>query len=79
MRRYPGTSADLLIGNEAVDLVSERIDLAIRITNQLDPNVIARPLGQCDSVVCASPAYLAVHGTPSRPQELLAHNCLTYS
>ncbi len=70
LQRYPGTSADLLIGNEAVDLVSERIDLAIRITNQLDPNVIARPLGQCASVVCAAPAYLAVHGTPSRPQEL---------
>ncbi|TRN75799.1 LysR family transcriptional regulator [Pseudomonas syringae] len=79
LQRYPDTSADLIIGNEAVDLVSERIDLAIRITNQLDPNVIARPLGQCASVVCASPAYLAVHGTPSRPQELSAHNCLTYS
>nr|WP_244618945.1 substrate binding domain-containing protein [Pseudomonas syringae] len=36
-------------------------------------------MGQCASVVCASPAYLAVHGTPSRPQELSAHNCLTYS
>ncbi|KPC27752.1 Regulatory protein [Pseudomonas syringae pv. cilantro] len=79
LQRYPGTSADLHIGNETVDLVSERIDLAIRITNQLDPNLIARPLGHCNSVVCAAPAYLAAHGTPSRPQELNSHNCLTYS
>ncbi|WP_206019464.1 substrate binding domain-containing protein, partial [Pseudomonas viridiflava] len=70
LQRYPGTSVDLLIGNQAVDLVGERIDLAIRITNQLDPNLIARPLGTCDSVVCASPDYLATHGTPLRPQEL---------
>ncbi|MGN2430795.1 LysR family transcriptional regulator [Pseudomonas syringae] len=79
LQRYSGTSVDLHIGNEAVDLVGERIDLAIRITNQLDPNLIARPLGHCNSVVCAAPAYLAAHGTPSRPQELSAHNCLTYS
>ncbi|WP_241089263.1 LysR family transcriptional regulator [Pseudomonas viridiflava] len=79
LQRYPGTSVDLLIGNQAVDLVGERIDLAIRITNQLDPNLIARPLGTCDSVVCASPGYLATHSTPARPQELSSHNCLTYS
>jgi len=79
LQRYPGTSVDLLIGNEAVDLVRERIDLAIRITNQLDPNLIARPLGSCRSVVCASPAYLAIRGTPQRPQELSGHTCLTYS
>ena len=47
-----------------VNLVEERIDLAIRITNDLDPNLIARPLGHCASVICASPAYLAAHGTP---------------
>ena len=79
LQRYAGTSVDLQIGNQAVDLVSERIDLAIRITNQLDPNLIARPLGHCDSLVCASPAYLAASGTPSRPQDLNGHNCLTYS
>ncbi|CAM3233312.1 LysR family transcriptional regulator [Pseudomonas floridensis] len=79
LQRYPGTSVDLHIGNQAVDLVSERIDLAIRITNQLDPNLIARPLGRCESVVCAAPGYLDARGTPFRPQDLAGHNCLTYS
>ncbi|QDQ25486.1 LysR family transcriptional regulator [Chitinimonas arctica] len=79
LKRHPRTSVDLQIGNRAVDLVAERIDLAIRITNQLDPNVIARPLAICESVVCAAPAYLQAHGTPQRPEDLAQHNCLTYS
>ncbi len=64
LRRHPPVAIDLHIGARPVNLVEERIDLAIRITNDLDPNLIARPLGRCDSVVCASPAYLAAHGTP---------------
>ena len=79
LQRYPRTAVDLQIGNQAVDLVRERIDLAIRITNQLDPNLIARPLAHCESVVCASPAYLEAHGTPRRAQDLALHNCLTYT
>ncbi|MET1079510.1 MAG: LysR family transcriptional regulator [Pseudomonas sp.] len=79
LRRYPGTAIDLQIGGQAVNLVQERIDLAVRITNQLDPNLIARPLASCRSVVCAAPAYLAERGEPLRPQELSRHNCLTYS
>lgn len=79
LRRYPLAAIDLLIGPRSVNLVEERIDLAIRITNDLDPNLIARPLGRCDSVICASPGYLAAHGRPHRVQDLATHNCLTYS
>ncbi|WP_027350326.1 LysR family transcriptional regulator [Halotalea alkalilenta] len=79
LQRYPRTAIDLQVDGRTVNLVEERIDLAIRITNQLDPNLIARRLARCASVVCASPAYLAAHGTPQRAEELSAHNCLTYS
>lgn len=79
LRLYPQTAVDLQISDRTVNLVEERIDLAIRITNDLDPNLIARPLGSCGSVVCATPAYLASHGTPRSPQELALHNCLTHS
>lgn len=77
-QRHPLTQIDLQIGNTSVNLVEQRIDLAIRVTNQLDPNLIARRLGSCASVVCASPAYLAAHGTPLHAAELSQHNCLTY-
>lgn len=79
LARYPKTSVDVLIGSQAVNLVEERIDLALRITNQLEPNQVARHLGDCHSVVCAAPSYLARAGTPRQPEELSAHNCLTYS
>jgi len=79
IRRYPQVSVDLLVGSQAVNLVEARIDLALRITNQLDPNLIARQLAVCRSVVCATPAYLAKHGTPQRPEDLAQHNCLSYA
>ncbi|MGB1237443.1 MAG: LysR family transcriptional regulator [Pseudomonadales bacterium] len=77
--RYPEVLLDLQIGNSAVDLVRERIDLAIRITNDLDPNLIARSLGDCRSVICAAPAYLDKRGTPLALSDLNEHNCLNYS
>jgi DNA-binding transcriptional LysR family regulator len=79
LKRYPRTAVDLQVNNRAVNLIEERIDLALRITNALEPNLIARQLGHCDSVVCAAPSYLKEHGTPQRPQDLAGHNCLTYT
>lgn len=79
LRLYPQTAVDLVVDARAVNLVEERIDLAVRITNELDPNLISRPLGVCASVVCAAPAYLAEHGMPRRVEDLALHNCLTYS
>jgi DNA-binding transcriptional LysR family regulator len=79
LQRHPAVAVDLQTSDRTVNLVEERIDLAIRITNDLDPNLIARPLGSCGSLVCATPAYLAAHGTPRAPQELALHNCLTHS
>ncbi len=79
LKRHPQVAVDLQMNNRTVNLVEERIDLALRITNELDPNLIARPLSTCASVICASPAYLAVHGVPRHPQDLAMHNCLTYS
>lgn len=79
LRRYPQVTVDLQVDNRAVNLVEQRIDLAIRITNALEPNQIARKLGECRSMLCAAPAYLAQHGAPSAPQDLARHNCLAYS
>jgi DNA-binding transcriptional LysR family regulator len=79
LKRHPQVSVDLQMNNRTVNLVEERIDLALRITNELDPNLIARPLSTCASVVCAAPAYLAANGTPNHPEDLASHNCLTYN
>ncbi|MGK5026880.1 LysR family transcriptional regulator [Janthinobacterium sp. RB2R34] len=76
---YPGVGVDMLLSDQTVSLVDERIDLAIRITNILDSNVVARKLAQCRVMLCASPAYLRRHATPRRVEELGSHNCLIHS
>ena len=50
-QRHPGVRIDLHISNQRVNLIEERIDLALRITSQLEPNLIARPLNTCRSVI----------------------------
>jgi len=79
VKRFPGVSIDLQMLDRTVNLVDERIDLAIRTSNDLDPNLIARRLTVCRSVICASPAYLLEHPAPQRVEDLSLHNCLTHS
>jgi DNA-binding transcriptional LysR family regulator len=76
---FPKVHIDVHISNQVTNLAEDRIDLAIRITNELDPNIIARPLGRCRSVLCATEAYLKRNGYPVYPDDLAKHNCLIYS
>jgi DNA-binding transcriptional LysR family regulator len=77
--RYPGTVIDLQLSERTVNLIEDRIDVAVRITNDLNPGLIARKLSVCRSVVVASPTYLQRHGTPAKIEALSEHNCLTHS
>ena len=76
LARYPQLRIELDVNNHPVSLVGERIDVAVRITDTPEPGMIARRLGECRSVLCASPDYLAQHGTPVSPEDLAQHNCL---
>jgi len=76
--QYRGVTVDLMVSDQALDLVEHGIDLAIRISNTLDPSLIARRLSVCRSVLCATPSYLAARGRPVRPLELAMHECLTH-
>lgn len=79
LQRYPNMAIDLSITNKAVNLVEERIDLAIRITNQLEPSLIAKPLSTCHSVICAAPSFLKNKKMPTQPDDLALMECLTYN
>ncbi len=78
-REHPGVCIDLQISDRTINLAEDGIDLAIRVTKELDPGVIARRLGTVRSVICASPTYLAAHGTPLHVRDLVVHNCLIYT
>jgi len=69
---------DVSLSDRVVDLVEEGFDLAIRIGAPGADNLVARKLGETRLVPCASPQYLASHGTPRTPEELAGHNCFTY-
>src|SRR5476651_985777 len=79
VKQHPGVSVDLQMLDRTVNLVDERIDLAIRTSTELDPNLIARRLTLCRSVICASPAYLLEHPRPQHVHDLAKHNCLTHT
>ena len=76
---HPQLKIDLNASEGALNLVEARIDLAIRISAEPDPMLIARPLAPCDSVLVASPGYLAQQGRPRSPADLATHRCLSYA
>jgi len=76
--QYPHVDISLQLEDRFVDLVSEQVDVCIRIGHLNDSSLIARKLGQLHWQVCASPAYLKQHGTPQTPSDLLQHQCLYY-
>ncbi|NAT78333.1 LysR family transcriptional regulator [Dickeya dadantii] len=75
----PEIQVELNVVDRTVDLAEEGIDLAIRVSSALDPNLYARKLGYCSSVLCASAAYLKKNGCPDSLNDLKEHNCLTYT
>ena len=75
--RYPKIQLALSLSDRNVNLIEEGFDLAIRIADLEDSSLAARRLAPNRRVVCASPAYLARHGTPRTPEDLVNHNCLT--
>lgn len=77
--RYPDIVVDLALGDEVVDILAGQADVAIRFGQLADSPLSARPIGVTGQVVVASPAYLARHGTPQVPEDLLAHNCLRFN
>jgi len=76
---HPQLKIDLNASEGALNLVEARIDLAIRISAEPDPMLIARPLAPCASVLVASPGYLAQQGRPRSPADLATHRCLSYA
>jgi DNA-binding transcriptional LysR family regulator len=76
--RFPQVTVDLTLNDRVVDLVEEGYDLAIRASaSEIRPaTLVARRITSVHLVACATPEYLARHGTPRTPEALQKHNCL---
>lgn len=80
LARYPDLRIDLVCNDRIVDLIEDGFDVALRLTRALpDSTLIARRLASSGVALVAAPAYLERHGAPRTPQELAAHNCLSYT
>jgi DNA-binding transcriptional LysR family regulator len=77
LARYPEIDLDLVMGERAVDPAEAGADLSIRLGALADSSLIARRICDVERVICASPAYVAEHGTPRDPGSLERHLCLT--
>ncbi|MDU8929328.1 LysR family transcriptional regulator [Alisedimentitalea sp. MJ-SS2] len=73
---HPAMRIDLFLTDRLVDMVTEGVDLAIRVTKPADSSLIARRIGATQISVVAAPAYLARRGTPKAITDLTSHDCI---
>lgn len=76
---YPDLSLELSFTDDAVDLIEDGVDLAIRIGRLTESRLVARRLCSNQRVVVASPDYLNRHGAPEHPADLADHECLIFT
>ena len=77
-RRYPGIRFDFDLTPRRVDLVTEPFDVAIRMGELADSNLIARLLARLSVQVYASPRYVELSGEPTHPADLAQHECVGF-
>lgn len=78
LKVYPKIDVRLVFSNRVLNLLEDHIDLGMRLGDLPDSRLVAMRVGSIRGVVCASPAYLAAWGAPQTPQELAAHDCITF-
>ncbi|MGR5062476.1 LysR family transcriptional regulator [Photobacterium sp. DNB22_13_2] len=79
LAKYPDLSVDIRLTDSIIDLVEGGFDVAIRNAELQDSSLIARKLAVDKRIMCASPQYLAEHGKPSSPKELINHLCINHT
>ncbi len=79
MDKYPEVSLNLLSLDRTVDLVSEQVDIAIRLGSLADSSLHAAKVGEFCLMTCASPAYLERHGMPERPGDLIDRDGIIFN
>ncbi|MFI8607841.1 LysR family transcriptional regulator [Pseudomonas sp. NPDC077649] len=79
LKQYPALSVEIQVGAQYVDQFEQGLDLAIHSGVLPSSSRIARKIGESEWVTCASPEYLAAHGEPQHPQDLLQHSCFNFS
>jgi DNA-binding transcriptional LysR family regulator len=75
---YPEVKVDLIMGEQNIDMIEERIDVVVRLSPVPDSSLIARSLATWRHVLCCSHGYLEKHPRPQQLSELAEHNCVRH-
>ena len=78
LARYPQINLEMGCSDRIVNMVSEGVDCVIRVGEVTDPAVVARRIGSMRFVTCAAPSYIAAHGKPAHPDDLMQHRWIGY-
>ncbi|WP_338523017.1 LysR family transcriptional regulator [Pseudomonas batumici] len=76
LQKHPDINIQLIFDDTELNLITNELDLSIRITNSPPPGLIGRKLFKVKYVLCTSPEYIAEHGIPLHPSELIRHSCI---
>ncbi len=79
LAQYPQIEMDLMLSDRIINLVEDGVDLAIRIGTNPDHSLISQPIGTTRVNTMAAASYLQEYGEPQSPQDLVNHNCITYT
>ncbi|WP_322094126.1 LysR family transcriptional regulator [Paraburkholderia bannensis] len=79
LAQYPDINVRLLLSDRNIDLIDSHADLAVRVGELADSNMIATRIGSLRSIVCASPALIAQHSAPREPADLLKYPCVVFN
>lgn len=79
VQQYPQILVDIALTDALVDVAAGQADVAVRFGPLTDSPLTARKLGETRRVIVASPEYLARYGMPQVPEDLHAHNCLSFN
>ena len=78
MVRYSDLTVELTLNDRFIDPIEEGVDVTVRIGTLSDSSLIARRLVPARRVLAAAPDYIARHGMPKEPADLVQHRCLNY-
>lgn len=76
--QYPDIELEIGMGDRLVDLVREGVDCAVRSGELRDSSLYVRRIAMLEQITCASPAYLAEHGTPAHPDDIQGHVAVNF-
>lgn len=78
VREYPDIRLELDFSDRIVNIIDEGFDVVLRTGEAVDSRLVARALGHYTPQIVAAPVYLARHGVPATPDDLLRHACLLH-